>query len=168
MKNLSLLYVLFVILFLSPICVSAQNTVINGVCLDNRNKPIRDAGIYAIDSTILAVTNKDGQFSLKHSYPGDTIYASHLSFENITYVIDSLDVNKGIVLKMTPTRLQLPEVEFVENLPHVAYNNKVVTIKDFEINEKGIYLLAQRRRNNAILHLNFACDTLTEFKIIPD
>lgn len=168
MKNLSLLYVLFVILFLSPICVSAQNTVINGVCLDNRNKPIRDAGIYAIDSTILAVTNKDGQFSLKHSYPGDTIYASHLSFENITYVIDSLDVNKGIVLKMTPTRLQLPEVEFVENLPHVAYNNKVVTIKDFEINEKGIYLLAQRRRNNAILHLNFACDTLTEFKISPD
>ena len=168
MKNLSLLYVLFVILFLSPLCVSAQNTVINGVCLDNRNKPIRDAGIYAIDSTILAVTNKDGQFSLKHSQPGDTIYASHLSFENITYVIDSNDVNKRIVIKMTPTRLQLPEVEFVENLPHVAYDNKIVTVKDFEINEKGIYLLAQRRRNNAILHLNFNCDTLTELKISPE
>ena len=59
MKNLSLLYVLFVILFLSPLSVSAQNVVINGVCLDTRNKPIRDVGIYAIDSTILAVTNKD-------------------------------------------------------------------------------------------------------------
>ena len=147
---------------------NSQNTVINGVCLDNRNKPIRDAGIYAIDSTILAVTNKDGQFTLKHSLPGDTIYASHVSFENITYVIDSLDVNKRIVLKMTPTRLQLPEVDFVENMPHVAYDNKVVSVKDFEINEKGIYLLAQRRRNNAILHLNFDCDTLTDLKISSD
>ena len=163
-----LLFIPFVFIVLSPLSVSAQNTVINGVCLDNRNKPIRDAGIYAIDSTILAVTNKDGQFSLKHSQPGDTIYASHLSFENITYVIDSNDVNKRIVIKMTPTRLQLPEVEFVENLPHVAYDNKIVTVKDFEINEKGIYLLAQRRRNNAILHLNFNCDTLTELKISPD
>ncbi|MBP5220701.1 MAG: hypothetical protein J6034_08395 [Bacteroidaceae bacterium] len=171
MKKSFVLYYLSVLLALcalSPFTVSAQNIVINGVCLDNRNKPIRDVGIYAIDSTILAVTNKDGQFALKHSLPGDTIYASHLSFENITYVIDSLDVNKRIVLKMTPTRLQLPEVEFVENLPHVAYDNKVVTVKDFEINEKGIYLLAQRRRNNAILHLNFACDTLTEFKVSPD
>ena len=163
-----LLFIPFILIVLSPLTVSAQNTVINGVCLDNRNKPIRDAGIYAIDSTILAVTNKDGQFSLKHSLPGDTIYASHLSFENIAYIIESLDVNKRIVIKMTPTRLQLPEVEFVENLPHVAYDNKVVTVKDFEINEKGIYLLAQRRRNNAILHLNFNCDTLTELKISPD
>ena len=165
MKNLFILSTLFVLL---SITASAQNQVISGICLDNRNKPIRDAGIYAIDSTILAVTNKDGQFSLKHSQPGDTIYASHLSFENITYVIDSNDVNKRIVIKMTPTRLQLPEVEFVENLPHVAYDNKIVTVKDFEINEKGIYLLAQRRRNNAILHLNFNCDTLTELKISPE
>lgn len=171
MKKSFVLYhlsVLLVLCALSPFTVSAQNIVINGVCLDNRNKPIRDVGIYTIDSTILAITNKDGQFTLNHSLPGDTIYASHLSFDNITYVIDSLDVSKKIVLKMTPTRLQLPEVEFVENLPHVAYDNKVVTVKDFEINEKGIYLLAQRRRNNALLHLNFACDTLTEMKISPD
>ena len=160
--------IIFLLLLFCGFTANSQNTVINGVCLDNRNKPIRDAGIYAIDSTILAVTNKDGQFTLKHSLPGDTIYASHVSFENITYVIDSLDVNKRIVLKMTPTRLQLPEVDFVENMPHVAYDNKVVSVKDFEINEKGIYLLAQRRRNNAILHLNFDCDTLTDLKISSD
>ena len=106
MKKSFVLYYLSVLLALcslSSFTVSAQNTVINGVCLDNRNKPIRDVGIYTIDSTILAITNKDGQFTLNHSFPGDTIYASHLSFENITYIIDSLDVNKRIVLKMTPT-----------------------------------------------------------------
>ena len=62
----------------------------------------------------------------------------------------------------------LPEATVVAiNIPHIAYDNKVVSVKDFEINDKGIYLLAQRRRNNAILHLNFACDTLKELKISP-
>ena len=62
----------------------------------------------------------------------------------------------------------LPEATVVAiNIPHIAYDNKVVSVKDFEINEKGIYLIAQRRRNNAILHLNFNCDTLKELKISP-
>lgn len=62
----------------------------------------------------------------------------------------------------------LPEATVVAiNIPHIAYDNQVVTVKDFEINEKGIYLIAQRRRNNAILHLNFNCDTLKELKISP-
>ena len=164
-KSFSILYVLLVLM---PIVAFSQNPVLSGVCLDNRNKPIRDVGIYTVDSTILAVTNVDGVFTLNHSKPGDTIYASHVSYDNMTYIIDSLDINGKIVFKMTPSRLQLPEVEFVENAPHVAYDNKVVTVKDFEINEKGVYLLAQRRRNNAILHLNFNCDTITEIKISPD
>ena len=171
MKKLPLLYVILVLLapcVLSPITVSAQNNVFSGLVLDNRNKPIRDAGIYSIDSTILAITDRDGLFSLKNSKPGDTIYASHLAFDNITYIIDAQDVNKRIVLKMKPSQLKLPEVEILGNVPHVAYDNKVVSVKDFEINEKGIYLLAQRRRNNSLLHLNFACDTLTDLKISPD
>lgn len=166
--NQILHHVLLVILLFLSLIGFAQSNIINGICLDNRNKPIRDVGIYTIDSTIIAITNKDGLFSLKHSKPGDTIYASHVAFDNVIYVIDSLDVKKKIVLKMTPASMQLPEVEIVDNAPHVAYDNKVVSVKDFEINEKGIYLLAQRRRNNAILHLNFACDTLTELKISPD
>lgn len=165
---LFILLVLYFLFVLIPIHVSAQNQVISGICLDNRNRPIRDVGIYTIDSTILTVTNNDGLFSLKYSKPGDTIYASHVTFENVVYIIDSLDVNKRIVLKMKPTSLQLPEVEIVDNAPHVAYNNKVVSVMDFEINEKGIYLLARRRRSNSLLHLNFNCDTITELKISPD
>lgn len=168
MKKLSLkLFVPFVLLVLLSYIAPAQNNVISGICLDNRNNPIRDVGIYTIDSTILTVTNNDGFFSLKHSQPGDTIYASHVAYDNVTYIIDSLNFSKRIVIKMQPSNLSLPEVEFIGNVPHVAYDNKVVSVKDFEINDKGIYLLAQRRRNNAILHLNFACDTLTDLKISP-
>ena len=161
-------YILLLILLLLSLCGFAQTTVINGICLDNHNKPIRNVGIYSIDSTVMAVTNREGLFSLKNSKPGDTIYASHLSYDNIIYVIDSLDVTRRITLKMTPSQMSLPEVEIMGNVPHVAYDNKVVSVKDFEINDKGIYLLAQRRRNNAILHLNFNCDTLTDLKISPD
>lgn len=154
---------------LCGITASAQNnSIINGICLDNRNKPIRNVGIYSIDSTVIAVTNREGVFFLTNSKPGDTIYASHLAFDNVTYIIDSLDIKKRIVFKMKPSQMSLPEVEVMGNVPHVAYDNKVVSVKDFEINDKGIYLLAQRRRDNAILHLNFACDTLTTFKISPD
>ena len=160
--------VIFFLFLFSSITAFAQNNVINGICLDNRNKPIKDVGIYSIDSTILAVTNREGLFELKNSKPGDTIYASHLAFDNLTYIIDSLNYSKRIVFKLKPSQMSLPEVEIVGNVPHVAYDNKVVSVKDFEINDKGIYLLAQRRRNNAILHLNFNCDTLTDLKISPD
>ena len=160
--------VIFLLLLFCGITAYAQNNIMNGICIDNRNKPIRDVGIYSIDSTILAVTNREGLFELKNSQPGDTIYASHLAFDNLTYIIDSLNYSKRIVFKLQPSQMSLPEVEIMGNVPHVAYDNKVVSVKDFEINEKGIYLLAQRRRNNAILHLNFNCDTLTELKISPD
>ena len=168
MKKILILLIPFIILILLPTTISAQNKNISGLILDDHNKPIRDVGIYAIDSTILAVTNRDGMFLLKHSNPGDTIFASHVAFDNVTYIIDSLNFSKRIVIKMQPSQLSLPEVEFIGNVPRVAYDNKVVSVKDFEINEKGIYLLAQRRRNNALLHLNFACDTLTDLKISPD
>lgn len=168
MKNPCLPFVVLVFLTLLPSAAFAQNNVINGVVVDERNKPVRDVGIYSVDSTFLTLTNKDGQFTLTKSQPGDTIYTRHLSFMSTTYIIDSLDFNKKIVLKVKFDEKSLPEVEIVGNAPHVAYNNKVVSVVDFEINDKGIYLLARRRRNNALLHLNFACDTLTELKISPD
>ena len=165
MKRLAILYILSILFFVSPNIAHAQNTVINGVCLDDRNKPIENVGIYTMDSTILAVTDSDGLFTLFSSKPGDTIRASHLAYENVFYTIDNHDFDKKIVIKMIFAYLSLPEVEIVGNVPHVAYDNKVISVKDFEINEKGIYLIAQRQRNTALLHLNFACDTLKELKI---
>ena len=168
MRKTFIIFIPLFLLILLPIKVFAQSKDINGICIDNRNKPIQNAGIYSVDSTLIAVSNREGAFLLQNAKPGDTIFASHLSYENIIYIIDSLDVKKRVVLKMTPSQMSLPEVEIVGDAPHVAYDNKVVSVIDFEINEKGIYLLARRRRNNALLHLNFACDTLTELKISPD
>lgn len=143
----------------------AQNTNIQGVILDEHNKPIENVGIYIMDSTIVALTNGDGLFTLYNLKSGDTIYASHLAYDNVIHIIDNQDVEDKIVIKMQLSQMLLPEIEIVGNAPHVAYDNKVVSVKDFEINERGIYLIAQRRRNVALLHLNFTCDTLKELKI---
>lgn len=159
---------IFVPLLLLSLQAFAQNKVISGLVLDERSKPIQNVGIYRIDSTFLTITDKNGVFNLKNVKTGDTIYTRHLSYNSVTHIIDTLDFSNRIALKMEFDEKSLPEVEIYGSAPHVAYNNKVVSVMDFEINEKGIYLLARRRRNNSLLHLNFACDTLTELKVSPD
>ena len=140
-------------------------SVIKGVCLDDRNKALENVGIYSIDSTLLAVSDNQGRFTLFSSKEGDSIFASHLAYENVSCVINKQDYTNILVIKMNIFSTILPEVEIVGNIPRVAYDNKVISIEDYEINDKGIYIIAKRRRNAALLHLNFNCDTLKEIKI---
>ena len=157
---------LITFLFICGVSSFAQSEMfINGVCLDDRNKAINNVGIYSADSTLLAVSAADGRFTLFNVNEGDSIFASHLAYENVCYVVDNHDFGKDIVIKMDMYSNFLPEVEIVGNVPHVAYDNKVISIEDYEINEKGIYIIAKRRRHAALLHLNFTCDTLKEIKI---
>lgn len=131
----------------------AQNANIQGVILDKHNESVENVGIYIMDSTIVALTNENGHFTLYNLKSGDTIYASHLAYDNVIHVIDNQDVDDKIVIKMQLSQMLLPEIEIVGNAPHVAYDNKVVSVNDFEINKRGIYLIAQRRRNVALLSL---------------
>ena len=158
---------LLLIIILLNCCVafSQQENVIKGVCLDDRNKVLENVGIYSIDSTLLAVSDEQGMFKLFLTKEGDSIFASHLAYENIFHVVKKHDFTNTLVIKMNIFSTMLPEVEIVGNVPHVAYDNKVISIEDYEINEKGIYIIAKRRRNAALLHLNFSCDTLKEIKI---
>lgn len=164
---LRILPILLILLILSPLKSFAQSPI-SGLVLDDRSKPIQNVGIYSIDSTFLTITNQNGMFQLKAAHTGDTIYTRHLSYKSVTHIIDTLDFSKKIVLKMEFDEKSLPEVEILANKPHVAYSNKVMSVVDFEVNEKGIYLIAKRRRGTSLLHLNFACDTLKDLKISDD
>lgn len=147
--------------------ISAQSPF-SGLILDERSKPIQNVGIYRIDSTFLTITNQNGVFNLKNVKTGDTIYTRHLSYKSVMHVIDTLDFSKKIVLKMEFDEKSLPEVEIYAGKPHVAYSNKVMSVIDYEINDKGIYLIAKKRRGTSLLHLNFTFDTLTDMKISDD
>lgn len=61
--------------------------------------------------------------------------------------------------------LTTPEVTITAPVPHIAYNNKVVSIADFEINDMGIYILAHRLRSYSLLHLSFDFDTIAEINL---
>lgn len=159
-----ILLVFFIILSFK---ISAQSPF-SGLVLDERSKPIQNVGIYRIDSTFLTITNQNGVFNLKNVKTGDTIYTRHLSYKSVIHVIDTLDFSNKIVLKMEFDEKSLPEVEIYAGKPHVAYSNKVMSVVDYEINDKGIYLIAKKRRGTSLLHLNFTFDTLTDKKISDD
>ncbi len=164
MKNL----LLTITVLLCGIITFAQDnnySVVKGVCLDDRNKALENVGIYSIDSTLLAVSDESGRFTLFSSKENDSIFASHLAFNTVNHIIKKEDFTKDLILKMEISSTILPEIEIIGNIPRVAYDNKVISIEDYEINEKGIYVIAKRRRNAALLHLNFTCDTLKEIKI---
>lgn len=164
MKNkLSILLILGILLIL--LSQKSYSQGISGLILDDRSKPIQNVGIYSIDSIFIGISNQNGVFNLKNVKTGDTIYTRHLSYKSVIHIIDTLDYSNRIVIKLEFDEKSLPEVEIYANKPHVAYSNKVMSVVDFEINEKGIYLIAKRRRGTSLLHLNFACDTLKDLKI---
>ena len=108
MKNL----LLTITILLCGIITFAQEnsySVIKGVCLDDRNKALENVGIYSIDSILLAVSDKQGSFTLFSSKEGDSIFATHLAYENVNYVIDKHDFDKQIVIKMNVFSTMLPE-----------------------------------------------------------
>ena len=121
---------LLLIIILLNCCVafSQQENVIKGVCLDDRNKTLENVGIYSIDSTLLAVSDEQGMFKLFLTKEGDSIFASHLAYENIFHVVKKHDFTNTLVIKMNIFSTMLPEVEIVGNVPHVAYDNKVISI----------------------------------------
>ena len=127
MKNL----LLTITILLCGIITFAQDnnySVVKGVCLDDRNKALENVGIYSIDSILLAVSDKQGSFTLFSSKEGDSIFATHLAYENVNYVIDKHDFDKQIVIKMNVFSTMLPDIEIIGNIPRVAYDNKVISI----------------------------------------
>ena len=81
---------------------------IKGVCLDDRNKALENVGIYSIDSTLLAVSDNQGRFTLFSSKEGDSIFASHLAYENVSCVINKQNYTNTLVIKMNIFSTILP------------------------------------------------------------
>ena len=136
-KTMKKLLLTITLLFCGMTLFAQSEMPIKGVCLDDRNKVLENVGIYSIDSTLLAVSDNQGRFTLFSSKEGDSIFASHLAYENVSCVINKQDYTNTLVIKMNIFSTILPEVEIVGNIPRVAYDNKVISIEDYEINDKN-------------------------------
>lgn len=166
MKKLSFLYVILVLLVqyvLSPVTASAQNDKalnVNVIVSDTTGKVLKDVAIYNSKQNLIGITNNFGTTTISARL-GDAVVFSHISYEQKTVKIS--DENMLVILN-AKTNI-LPEAEIVENVPHLAYNNKQVWVSDYKVNNAGMYLILDSNSEHLLIFLSHEQDTLARAKI---
>ena len=166
MKKLSFLYVILVLLVqyvLSPVTASAQNDKvlnINVIVSDTTGKVLKDVAIYNSKQNLIGITNNFGTTTISARL-GDAVVFSHISYEQKTMKVS--DENMLVILN-AKTNI-LPEAEIVENVPHLAYNNKQVWVSDYKVNNAGMYLILDSNSEHSLIFLSHEQDTLARAKI---
>ena len=146
--------------------IAQERQIIQGYCKDENGKPIENVSVYVHDSLLVSVTDEQGRFTYSLAKSGLKLRFAHMVFEPTYYTIKEKDINgKNLTVRMKTKSHELLEVEITANAPHIAFDNPVMTVIDYTIREDGIYLIAYRRRNSALLHLSFDMDTLHELPI---
>ena len=146
--------------------IAQERQIIQGYCKDENGKPIENVSVYVQDSLLVSVTDEQGRFTYSLAKSGLKLRFAHMVFEPTYYTIKEKDINgKNLTVRMKTKSHELLEVEITANAPHIAFDNPVMTVIDYTLREDGIYLIAYRRRNSALLHLSFDMDTLHELPI---
>lgn len=164
MKKLLLITLLFLFCGMMSFAQNAANIEVR--LLNDNGEPLQNVSVRSEEGYLLGISDWRGELNIKSVKLGDVLTFKHVAYHEMEYVINKDDVkNKTLTVKMFMKFHELPEVTIVENVPHVAYNNKVVSVADYEINNQGIYLLAHRMRHYSLLHLSFDYDTLAEIRL---
>jgi hypothetical protein len=164
-KKITLLLMLFGLGFISQ-AIAQQHTIVQGICVNEKGKAIENVSVYVRDSQLISVTDENGCFTYTHAKAGDQLRFAHMAYEPTFYTIKDEDLNgKPVNISIKTKKHELHEVEVTANAPHIAFDNPVMSVLDYVICEDGIYMLAYRRKNSALLHLSFEMDTLHELTI---
>ena len=164
-KTAPLFLMLFVLGFISH-GTAQERAIAQGICTNEKGKAIENVNVYVSDSQLIAITDENGCFSYTHAKAGDQLRFAHMVYEPAFYTIKKEDLNgKPISISIKTKKHELHEVEVTANAPQIAFDNPVRSVVDYVICDDGIYMLAYRRKNSALLHLSFEMDTLHELKI---
>ncbi len=165
MKKFTLFLLFFGMVFIHQ-AIAQERQIIQGYCKDESGKAIENVSVYVHDSLLVSVTDEQGRFTYSLAKSGLKLRFAHMVFEPTYYTINEKDINgKNLTVRMKTKSHELLEVEVTANVPHIAFDNPVMTVLDYTIREDGIYLIVYRRRNSALLHLSFDGDTLHEMPI---
>jgi len=167
MKKNSILALLLLFLASSLLAQSGKEvfTVETLVC-DTAGASIKDVAIYDAKNNLRSVTDYDGIARIATRL-GETLYLSHLSFKKQAVrieaksLIDNEDGRKTMFVVMQRKTNILTEVTVTENAPHLAYENKLVWVVDYKVQDDGIYMVAGNGVGYALLHLGFEQDTIS-------
>lgn len=139
---------------------------LQGVCVNEKGRAVENVSVYCHDTILVSITDEQGCFAFKNAKAGDKIRFAHMGYEPKEYTVKDEDLKgKPVNITLRTKSHELMEVEVTANAPHIAFDNPVRSVLDYVISDDGIYLLAYRMRNTALLHLSFAMDTLHELKI---
>ena len=143
-----------------------EHRIVQGICTNEKGKAVENVSVSVRDSQLVSVTDEHGCFTYTHAKAGDQLRFAHMVYEPAFYTIKEEDLSgKPINISIKTKKHELHEVEITANAPHIAFDNPVMSVLDYVICDDGIYMLAYRRRNSALLHLSFDMDTLHELKI---
>ena len=139
---------------------------LQGVCVNEKDRPIENVSVYLNDSLLVSVTDENGHFALLRPSVGQELRFAHLVYEPTRYTLEQQDlIGKELKIEMKTRDYELTEVEIAGNAPQIAFDNPVRSVLDYVIGDDGIYLIAYRRRNTELLHLSFELDTLHSLTI---
>ena len=165
MKSLRL-YLLLIFLLLTLSMIAQDQLYLQGVCVNEKGHAIENVGVYVNDSLLVSITDENGHFALSRPVVGQKIRFAHIVYEPMIYTIKEKDlIGQELKIEMKTKNHELMEVDIVGNAPHIAFDNPVRSVLDYVIADDGIYLIAYRMRNTALLHLSFEMDTLHELII---
>ena len=80
MKNSALLLLLFGLGFIFP-TTAQERQIVQGYCKDEHGQPIENVSVYAHDSMLVSVTDKQGHFMDIHAKSGEILRFAHIVFE---------------------------------------------------------------------------------------
>lgn len=159
-------YVLMFFVIIVNCGIAQNNSNIQGYCKDENGKPIENVSVYVHDSLLVSVTDEQGRFTYSLAKTGLKLRFAHMVFEPTYYTIKEKDINgKNLTIRMKTKSHELLEVEVTAHVPHIAFDNPVMTVLDYTIREDGIFMIVYRRRHCSLLHLSFDMDTLHEMPI---
>ena len=155
------------LLIMASIGLKAQKpAVVQGVAKNEKGQTIENVSVYIQDSLLISITDENGSFVYNRAEAGDKLRFAHMGYEPVYYTVKEKDLDGPPVnIRMKTKSHELLEVEVTANAPHIAFDNPVRSVLDYVIGDDGIYLIAYRQRNVALLHLSFEMDTLHEMKI---
>ncbi|MBR3699166.1 MAG: hypothetical protein IKM85_06535 [Bacteroidales bacterium] len=167
MKNVRFYYFLTILVLMLVFTANAQDRLyLQGVCVNEKGRAIENVGVYIHDTILISITDENGHFALSRPVVGQKIRFAHIVYEPMTYTIKEKDlIGQELKIEMETKKHELLVVEVIGNAPHIAFDNPVRSVLDYVIADDGIYLVAYRKRNTALLHLSFEMDTLHELKI---
>ena len=167
MKNTRFYPLLAFLLLALSFKISAQERpYLQGVCVNEKGRAIENVSVYIHDTLLVSVTDENGHFAFLRPAAGQEVRFAHIVYEPTRYTIQQKDlIGKELCIQMRTRNYELSEVEITGNAPQIAFDNPVRSVLDYIISEDGIYLIAYRMRNTALLHLSFEMDTLHEIKI---